>query len=111
MEDAGICESKKEKATQEEITMQLEEINQKVLAEEGRLKRIRQRVKEYRQNMTFQNNERKVCYQLGGDDMKTYQQPEAKETARFGTKIWQPKIHNEKAEWINNITRKKENKA
>ena len=43
----------------EKITVQLEEINQKVLAKEGRLKRYRQRVKQYRQNRTFQNNERK----------------------------------------------------
>ena len=39
--------------------------------------------------------------------MKTYQQPDAKETERFWTKIWQPKKqkqkHNEKAEWINNM--------
>ena len=65
-------------------------INQKVLAKEGRLKRYRQRVKQYRQNMTFQNNERKFYQQLG-DDTKTYQQPDAKETERFWTKIWQPK--------------------
>ena len=41
---------------------------------------------------------------MGGDDTKTYQQPDAKETQRFWTKIWQPKKHNEKAEWINNMT-------
>ena len=33
--DAGIHRNKKEKATQEKITIQLEEINQKVLAKEG----------------------------------------------------------------------------
>ena len=37
---------KKEQATQEKIIVQLEEINQKVLAKEGRLKRYRQRVKQ-----------------------------------------------------------------
>ena len=36
-----------------------EEIIQKVLAKERKLKRYRQRVKQYRQNGTFQNNERK----------------------------------------------------
>ena len=45
---------------------------------------------------------------LGGDDNKTYQQPDAKETQRFWTNIWQPKKHNEKAEWINNMTRELE---
>ena len=42
---------------------------------------------------------------MGGSDTKTYQQPDAKETERFWTKIWRPKNHNENAEWIKNITR------
>ena len=87
--------------------MQLEEIKQKVLAKEGRLKRYRQRVKHYRQNRTLQNNERKFYQQLGGDDTKTYQQPDATETERFWIRIWQQK-HNEKAEWINHMTRELE---
>ena len=78
--DAGICWNKKEKTTQVKITVQVEEINQRVLAKERRLKKYRQKVKQYRQNRTFQNNERKFCIQLGGDDTKTYQQPDAKET-------------------------------
>ena len=48
--DAGICRNKKERATQEKITVQLEEIYQKVLVKEGILKRYRQRIKQYRQN-------------------------------------------------------------
>ena len=104
---AGKCRNKKEKATRQKITVQLEEINQKVLAKEGRLKIYQQRVKQYRQNGTFQNKERKFYQQLGGNDTKKYQQPNAKETERFWTKIWQQqkKTHNEKAEWINNMTR------
>ena len=44
--DAGICRDKKEKATQDEkISVQVEEINQKLLTKEGRLKRYRQKVK------------------------------------------------------------------
>ena len=40
---------------------------------------------------------------MGGSDTKTYQQPDAKETERFWTKIWQQKKkHNENAEWVNN---------
>ena len=85
--DNGIIRNRKEKATQEKLTIQLEEINQKVLAKERRLKRYRQRVKQYRQNRTFQNDERKFYQQLGGDDTKTYQKPDARETQRFWTKI------------------------
>ena len=95
--DPGICGNRMQKTTQEKITVQLEEMNLKVLAEEGRLKRYRQRVKQCRQNRTFQNNERKFYQQLGGHDTKTYQQPDAKETEQFLTKIWQLKKHNEKA--------------
>ena len=98
----------KENTTQEKITVQLEEIHQKVRAKEGRLKRYRQRVKQYRQNRRFQNNERKFYQQLGGDNNKTHQQPNAKETERFWTKIWQPKQHNEKVEWIKHITKELE---
>ena len=72
---------------------------------EGRLKGYRQRVKQYRQNRTFQNYERKFYQQLGGSDVKTYQQADVKETERFWAKIWELKKHNENAEWINNITR------
>ena len=41
-----------------------------------RFKRYRQRVKQYRQNRTSQNNERKFYQQLGGHDTQTYQQPD-----------------------------------
>ena len=39
---------------------------------------------------------------------KTYQQPHAKETKQFWTNIWQPNKHNERAEWINDMTRELE---
>ena len=65
MEDAGIIKNKNEKTKREKLAIQLEEINQKILAKEGRLKRYRQRVKQYRQNRTFQNNERKFNQQMG----------------------------------------------
>ena len=102
--DPGICGKRMEKTTREKITVQLEEINQMVLAKKGRLKRYRQRVKQYRQNRTFQNNGRKFYQQLSRHDTKTYQQSDAKETEQFWTKIWQPKKDNEKAEWINDMT-------
>ena len=64
--DPRICGKRMEKTTRNKITVKLEEINQKVLAKEGRLKRYRQRVKQYRQNRTFQNNERKFYQHFGG---------------------------------------------
>ena len=87
----NMWEIERKRQQWKKITLQLAEINQKVLTKEGRLKRYRHKVKQHRQNRTFQNNERKFCQQLGGDDTKTYQQPDGKETERFWTKIWHPK--------------------
>ena len=43
---------------QTSLSTQLEDINQKILVKEGRLKRYQESVKQYKQNRTFQNNER-----------------------------------------------------
>ena len=45
-----------------------------------------------------------INQQIGGDDMKTYQQPKAKEAKQFWSKIWKPKEYK-KAEWIRHMTR------
>ena len=44
-----------------------------------RVKRYRHKVKQYNQNGTFQNNERKFYKQLGDKNTMTYQQPNANE--------------------------------
>ena len=48
--NAGICRDKKEKGNTKKITTKLVELKQNILAKEGRLKRYRQRLKQYRQN-------------------------------------------------------------
>ena len=45
---------------------------------------------------------------MGRNDAKTYKQPDAKETGQFWTKIWQSREQNEKAKWINNMTKELE---
>ena len=62
------------------LTIQLEEINQKILAKEERLKSNWDRVQQYKQNRTFQNNERKF-----------YLQPDIKEAKQFWSKIREQK--------------------
>ncbi len=46
---------------------------------------------QYRQNRTFQNNERKFNQQLGGDHTKKNKHPDKNEPERFWTVIWQQK--------------------
>ena len=51
--NAGISWDEKRKATQVKQTIQQEEINHKVLAKGGKLKKYWDRIKQYRQNRTF----------------------------------------------------------
>ena len=87
------------KATQVKQTIRLEKINQKVRSKEARLKRYQDRIKQYRQNRTFQNKEKKFYQQVRGECTNTYQQPDDKETKQFRSKIWERREHNRKAEW------------
>ena len=66
--------------------IKLEEINQKALRKEGRLKSYRQRLKQYRQNWIFQTHKRKFYQQVGGDDTKAYQQLDSRKPTYFGLK-------------------------
>ena len=50
---------RKKMPERKEQTLQLEEINQEVLAKEVRLKTYRDIIKQYEQNKTLQNNESK----------------------------------------------------
>ena len=81
---------------QTSLTIELEEINQMILVKEGRLKRYTDRFKQYKQNRTFQNNKIKSYQQVGEEHTRTKQQPDAKETKQFCSKIWEGKEHNKK---------------
>ena len=70
-----------------------------------KIKEISTKGKTIQKKQVFPKQRKKIISTTGRGDTRTYQQPDAKETERFWTKIWQPKKHNENAEWINNITR------
>ena len=77
------------------------------MAKEGKLRRYRQRIKQYRQNRTVQTNERKFYQQLVGDHTKITNNVMQKKPNDFGLKYGNKK-HNENAEWINVMTRELE---
>ena len=76
------------------MTIQLEEISQKVWLKEDRFKRYPKRTKQYKQN--FQNNERKFYEQVGGESITENEQLDAKETKHFWSKIRKEKEHKRK---------------
>ena len=75
------------------------------MVEHVRLKRYRQRVKQYRQNRIFQNK-REFYQQFRGNDTKTYQQLDAREAEQFLSKIYGNQEKIKKAEWISNMAKK-----
>ena len=81
----------KRKATRQlKQKIQFEEINKKVVAKEGRLKRYWDRIKQYRQYRTFQSNE-KILWDINGSPnlgqttrSRDSQQKKKKWTCRIG---------------------------
>ena len=90
-----------EKTTEEKVTIQLEEINQKILVKE----RIFKKDIDNEQSNTEKAEHSKATKEnytnnLGGDDMNNFQQPDARKTEQFWSKKSQRKEHYKKAEWI-----------
>ena len=69
---------------QTSLKIQLGEINQKILAKEGILKRYWDTIKQRKQNRTFQNKERKVSQV----SKKNARKQTIKKTKQFWSKIW-----------------------
>ena len=76
-----------------------EVMNQKILDYVGWLKRYLDRVKQNKQNRTFQNDEKKYLEE-GGECTRIYWQLDAMVAKWFRSKIWE--IKNRKFECINN---------
>ena len=83
---AEISWNKKEQTTQEKITVQLKEINQKVLAKVGRLEIYRQRVKQCRHNKIFQTTTEKSIFNSEGVTRKLTNNQLPKKPNDFGRK-------------------------
>ena len=88
--------------------MQCEEINQKVLVKEGRLKRYWDRIKQYRQNRTLKKTKIILPPSRWGNVRRQTQQLDDKKTKQFWSKLWKRKEHKRKAKYISNIRKELE---
>ena len=96
---AGICwEEKRKQTLQAKQKIQTKKRGQKVMAKIGRLKTYRDTIKQIRQSITFQNNEREFYQQVVGECTKTYKQLDVKEDKLVWSKIWERKEHDRRAE-------------
>ena len=96
------CLQNKYKITQKGLATVKEEILQRIKATTGKIKRYNDRINQYRQNRTFQNNQGKFYQQLSsGGQQETNDAPDAEAAKEFWEGIWGvEKEHNESAEWL-----------
>ena len=96
---AGICRNKKEKSIREKNNCKLEEINQKVLAKEGRLKRYRQRVKQQtKQDIPKKKKRKENSLNNWEDTAQKHTTTGCKRNRTILEKNMATKKHNRKAE-------------
>ena len=87
-----------------------EELKQRLIAITARLKKYDDRNKQYRQNMLFQSNQKKLFEEIDGIERDNDINPDANESQQFWSNIWDnPVHHNEEAEWLKDVEKEMEN--
>ena len=88
----------------------LEELKQRLQAKSMKSKRYDQRIEQYKINRLFHQDQKRVYQQLNGkvnSDVK----PDADESIRFWSNIWDSKVHHRKdAEWLREQRAGKDNR-
>ena len=80
-----------------------EELKQRVTAKAAQIKRYNDRIKQYRQNRMFQDNQRRFYDEIDKGGTTSNVIPDAEESKKFWGEIWgKGVLHNKKAEWIVN---------
>ena len=66
----------------------IEELQQKMLAKNAKVRRYQQRIEQCRQNRNFYFDQKKMCAEFNGDGVRPSDVPNAKESKRFWCDIW-----------------------
>ena len=78
-----------------------EELKQRVTAKTIQIKRYTDRIKQYRQNRMFQDNQRRFYDELDKEGTQSKTIPDAEESKKFWGDIWGKEVtHNGNAEWV-----------
>ncbi|XP_063598714.1 uncharacterized protein LOC134775182 [Penaeus indicus] len=81
----------------------LEELKQRFKAKSMKIKRYEQRIERYKINRLFQQDQKRVYQQLGGK-VNSNEKPDAIESKRFWSNIWDNKVdHKKDAEWLREL--------
>ena len=104
------CELKKKKKIKAKgFNTVIEELKQHISGKTLKLKRYKSRVKQYRQNRTFKNNQKALYEELDGKMRQDQVMPDAEESIRFWSGLWDnPVDHDRNAEWITTVEKELE---
>ena len=94
---------RKYKIEKRKLTVVAEEIKQRIIAKKEKVKRYQNRINQFHQNRTFQNNQGKFYKNLNGETQQS-DVPDADEAKEFWKGVWEnEKKHAEDAEWLENV--------
>ena len=82
----------------------IEELKQRRLAKSAKVRRCEQRIKQFRQNRTFDFDQKKMYAEFNVGGARPNDVPNTEESKRFRGDIWNVgKEHNQEAEWQKDI--------
>ena len=87
------------------LNVVIEELKQRIIAIDAKVRRYQGRVDSYRQNRLFQNNQRQFYRELNQEEERCYDdQPVAEESKQFWGNIWsQSTDHKKDAKWLQDL--------
>ena len=87
-----------------------EEIKQRIAAKTAKIKRYSDRISQYQQNRTFQNNQKRFYQNVDcGEKQKESQAPQSEQARDFWSSIWSKKVgHNKEAKWLQDFRKEME---
>ena len=89
---------------QKGISTVLEELKQRLVAMSARMRRYEDCSVQYRQNMLFESNQKKLFDEIEGKSKGEAVVPNAEESQKFWSDIWDnPVKHNENSKWLRDL--------
>ena len=87
-----------------------EEIKQRIAAKTAKIKRYSDRISQYQQNRTFQNNQKRFYQNVDcGEKQKESQAPQSEQARDLWSSIWSKKVdHNKEAKWLQGFRKEME---
>ena len=87
-----------------------EEIKQRIAAKTAKIKRYNDRISQYQQKRTFQNNQKGFYQNVDcGEKQKESQAPQSEQARDFWSSIWSKKVdHNKEAKWLQDVRKEME---